>query len=173
MIDYFFPNASPPVRSRTYGGLASDLRREISPLKQWMKDASAVLVLLRDELSGVRRAVGPMSEDLDALRGAFAGTNDELEQLCAQLVPELRSVGSAVDGVHEEVHGERELIENLNTQIQEMGQLLATGLATMTETIKPLVRDADEVRDVVEPLQAATERVGRVAQRLPGPGCKR
>jgi hypothetical protein len=33
-----------------------------------------------------------------------------------------------------------------------------------------LEQDADEMREVVEPLQAATERVGRVAQRLPGGG---
>jgi hypothetical protein len=30
------------------------------------------------------------------------------------------------------------------------------------------VRDADEISDVVEPLQSATDRVGKIAERLPG-----
>lgn len=50
--------------------------------------------------------------------------------------------------------------------------MLGTALSTLIETFKPLVRDVDEVREVVEPLQSATERVGRLAERLPGPGRK-
>jgi hypothetical protein len=37
-------------------------------------------------------------------------------------------------------------------------------------TIQVLVREADQVRQVVEPLQSATDRVGRVADKLPGAG---
>ena len=54
-----------------------------------------------------------------------------------------------------------------------MGQRLAERLSALQQTLKPLVRDADELREVVQPLQTATERVGRLAERLPGPGRKR
>jgi hypothetical protein len=36
----------------------------------------------------------------------------------------------------------------------------------------PLERDLVEMREVVEPLQPAAERMGRLAERLPGPGRK-
>lgn len=152
------------------GALARDLRAEVRPLKRWMDEAADTVASLRDQVSGVRAAVQPMSRDLDALRAAFAGTNAELERLREQFVPELGRVRDAAGGLHEEVKRQRELIDALNAQIKEM---LAGGLATLNETIKPLVKDADEVREVVEPLQSATERVGRVAERLPGPGRKR
>jgi hypothetical protein len=46
-------------------------------------------------------------------------------------------------------------------------------VAGLNATTRRLARDADEVREVVEPLQTATERVGRMAEKLPGPGRKR
>jgi hypothetical protein len=36
--------------------------------------------------------------------------------------------------------------------------------------VQVLVREADDMRQVVEPLQSATERVGRAADKLPGGG---
>jgi hypothetical protein len=41
-------------------------------------------------------------------------------------------------------------------------------IAAFHTTIQVLVREADEMRQVAEPLQGATERVGRVADKLPG-----
>jgi hypothetical protein len=75
--------------------------------------------------------------------------------------------------LREEVRRQRELIEALNTQIKQMEGELAGGLAAVHKSIAALVEDTGQVRDVVEPLQTATERVGRVAERLPGPGRKR
>jgi hypothetical protein len=46
-------------------------------------------------------------------------------------------------------------------------------MTSLIERLTPMVRDLDEVREVVEPLQTATERVGRIAERIPGPGRKR
>lgn len=155
------------------GGLAREIRDEVPAVHKWLNSALATVQSLRDEVSGVRGAVQPMSDDLDALRTAFAGTNDELERLREGFVPELHAVRSAADGIHEEVLRQRESIDHLNADIAEMGRLLTAGLQTMQKTLEPLVRDAHEVREVVEPLQTATERVGRVAERLPGPGRKR
>ena len=114
-----------------------------------------------------------MSDDLDGLRRAFAGTNAELERLRKEFIPQLAGVRAAADGLHTEVQRQRELISALNAQVKEMGERLAGEITTLTATIQPLVKDAAEVREVVEPLQSATERVGRVAERLPGPGRKK
>ncbi len=54
-----------------------------------------------------------------------------------------------------------------------MGQLLGGELAALRSILKALLSDVDKVREVVEPMQTATERVGRLAERLPGPGRKR
>ncbi|HLY47816.1 MAG TPA: hypothetical protein VKR21_01350 [Solirubrobacteraceae bacterium] len=45
---------------------------------------------------------------------------------------------------------------------------MTTEMKGIGDAVRDLARDADEISDVVEPLQAATERVGRVANRLPG-----
>ncbi len=83
-------------------------------------------VAARDHLAGLQDDLEPISDDMDALRAAFAATNGQLELL-----------------------------------------------RVLREALKPPVRDADEIRAVIEPLETATERVGRLAERLPGPGRKR
>ncbi len=130
-------------------------------------------VSIADELAALRAGFEPMSSDLDALRAAFAATTDELQQLRGAFAPELAGVNLAADGLHEEVRRQRELIDKLESTLEEVGQLLDRGIAGLIATLKPVVRDLDEVREVMEPLQTATERVGRVAERFPGPGRKR
>ena len=44
-----------------------------------------------------------MSHDLDALRAAFAGTNDQLERLQERFIPELGLLRTAADGLQGEV----------------------------------------------------------------------
>jgi hypothetical protein len=46
-------------------------------------------------------------------------------------------------------------------------------MTNLIKTLSRMVGDLNEVREVVEPLQTATERVGRIAERIPGPGRKR
>ncbi len=154
------------------GALASDLRRELSPFIDRFDHAVATLDGLGDEVSALRGSLEPMSHDLDALRAAFAGTNKELERLRETFAPKLGGVHVAADGLHEEVRRQRELIDQLDSSVKEMSQGLSEGIATLIDTLRPLVRDAGEMREVVEPLQTATERVGRIAERLPGPGRK-
>jgi chromosome segregation ATPase len=154
-------------------GLASDLGGEVRRAVEWMEHAALTLDSVRDQVSAVRAALEPMSDDLDALRAAFAGTNNELERLRDTFAPALAGIRTAADGLYEEVRRQREGIDALHAQVEKMGQLLGGELSALHVTIKPLVRDAGEVRDVVEPLQTATERVGRLAERLPGPGRKK
>jgi chromosome segregation ATPase len=155
------------------GALAGELRPAVGPVMKWAQHVDATLESLRDELTGLRGSLEPMSEDLDALRAAFAGSNEQLARLRESVVPELGGVRVAAEGLHEEVRRQRELIDALDTHLEEMGQLLAGRLSALLDTLKPLARDADELREVVQPLQTATERVGRLAERLPGPGRKR
>jgi hypothetical protein len=54
-----------------------------------------------------------------------------------------------------------------------MGQRVTAEMRALRETVKALVRDADDISEVVEPLQSATARVGKVAERLPGGQPKR
>ncbi len=154
------------------GALADDARRELRSLPGSFRHAVATLDSVRDELAALRTGLEPMSDDLDALRTAFAATTEELARLRAEVIPELGGVRGAAGGLHQEVRRQRELIDELQSTLEATGRVLGTALSTLIETLKPLVRDVDEVREVVEPLQSATERVGRLAERLPGPGRK-
>lgn len=153
--------------------LAEAARRELRPLPAAFRHAVATLDSVRDELAALRGGFEPMSGDLDALRSAFAATTQELAQLRQEFIPELGGVRAQAGGLHEEVRRQRELIDELQSTLEEMGRMLEVALTTLIETFKPLVRDVDEVREVVEPLQSATERVGRLAERIPGPGRER
>lgn len=82
------------------GALANGLRGQARPVRDWMKETTAIIASLRDEVAGVRGAVQPMSTDLDALRAAFAGTDDQLERLREESIPQLTGVRSAADGLH-------------------------------------------------------------------------
>jgi hypothetical protein len=61
-----------------------------------------------------------------------------------------------------------ELLAALETDIDGMGDRVTAEMEALRHAVGALVRDADEISDVVEPLQAATDRVGKVADRLPG-----
>lgn len=153
--------------------LAGDLRRELRPFIGSIDHSVRTLDSMRDEIAAVRAALDPMSDDLDALRASFSATTDELQRIREAFAPALGGVHVAADGLHEEVRRQRELIETLDSSVEKLGQVVTAELSKLIETLRPLVRDAGDMREVVEPLQTATERVGRLAERLPGPGRKR
>lgn len=153
--------------------LASELRSKVRPLEASLSHAVDTLDSVRDELAALRAGFEPMSDDLDALRAAFAATTTELQKLRESFQPELAGIHLATDGLHEEVGRQRESIDNVESTLKGVGQLVEVGLGDLITTLKPVARDLDEVREVMEPLQTATERVGRMAERLPGPGRKR
>jgi hypothetical protein len=67
---------------------------------------------------------------------------------------------------------EVESVEKLYRALVNVGELLAARLSALHDLLRSLVKDAGEVREMVEPLRGVTERVGRIAERLPGPGRK-
>ena len=153
--------------------LAGELAARVPQAVRWVQEITSILITARDHLAGLQGALEPISDDMDALRAAFAATNDQLELLRHDVTPQLAGVRTAAEGLHEEVRLEREAIDELKAQVEQMGALLAGQLASLRETLNPLVRGAEELREVIEPLETATERLGRFAERLPGPGRKR
>ncbi len=53
---------------------------------------------------------------------------------------------------------------------RQAGAVLTAHLRELTAALVPLEQDVAEVREVVEPLQGVSERVGRLTDRLPGGG---
>lgn len=125
---------------------------------------------LLKEAQAFRSDIVPLRDDMDALREAFAGADAELEALRKALTPEVEGLHAAADRIGERVGHIRALIEALDSDIKEMGVEVTGEMAAFHRTIQVLVREADEMRQVVEPLQGASERVGRVADKLPGGG---
>ena len=80
---------------------------------------------------------------------------------------------AAAEGLHVEVERQHAAIHRVHSTLGDLGNDLELRITSLIETLSPMVRDLDEVREVVEPLQTATERVGRIAERIPGPGRKR
>ncbi len=157
----------------TIASFSTELRAKLRPLDERFGHAVVTLDSIRDELGVLRAGFEPLSDDLDALRAAFAATTDELQRLRETFAPELAGVHAAADDLHLELRAQRELTGKLDSTLRDVGAQLDVRLAGLTDILKPIVRDLDEVREVVEPLQTATERVGRMAERLPGPGRKR
>jgi len=89
--------------------------------------------------------LSPLEDDVDGLRRAFEGSNEQLAKHRDAMTPQLAALRSELVALRAQVGG----------QIAEMED------------------DLSGVRDTVEPLQGAAERVGRVVERLPGPGRKR
>lgn len=153
--------------------LAGGVRRQLGPMVKSIEHAVSTLDSMREELAALRAGFEPMSNDLDSLRGAFAATTEELAKLRTSVAPELTGVRAAAEGLHVEVERQRAAIDRVDSTLGDLGKDLESRMTRLIETLSPMVRDLDEVREVVEPLQTATERVGRIAERIPGPGRKR
>ena len=78
----------------------------------------------------------------------------------------------AAEGLDVELERQRAAIDRVGSTLGDLGNNLESRMARLIETLSPMVGDLDEVREVVEPLQTATKRVGRIAERIPGPGRK-
>jgi predicted nucleic acid-binding Zn-ribbon protein len=84
--------------------------------------------------------------------------------------PELESLRGSADGLQEELRLVHQLLGALQTDANQLGERVIAEMAKLRGEVGRLGQEADEISDVVEPLQSATERVGKVAERLPGGG---
>jgi ABC-type transporter Mla subunit MlaD len=162
------------------GALAAELRPHVEPLSRRLDHAvdtldRAVGTLDRIErdVAGLHDVLKPMSSDLDGLREAFDGSNEQLAKLRGAMAPELRGVREAAEPLHGELSNQRESIDRLDSDLNAMGEKLADRITGLRETLRPLNEDMADMRDAIEPLQPAAERLGRLAERIPGPGRNR
>jgi septal ring factor EnvC (AmiA/AmiB activator) len=81
-------------------------------------------------------------------------------------------VREAAEPLHGELSRQRESIDAIDEDLKAMGEKLAERIDRLPRALAPLQEELGDMRDVVEPLAPAAERVGRLAQRLPGPGRK-
>ena len=113
------------------------------------------------------RLVGRAFDDLHALAQAAAAI-PRIEQRIEDLRNEIKDLPEHVDGLRDafegsnrEVHGVGERMEPLTQEIRSLRTEVGPKLDGMEEQL-------GDVADVVEPLEPAAERLGRLAERLPG-----
>jgi predicted nucleic acid-binding Zn-ribbon protein len=152
----------------SFAALARDARPAFERLPDWMDGTSSSLSALRDQAEGVRTTIEPMGRDLTILRDEFGRANDEIARLREAFGPNLESLSLSADAMRSELRQVRELLATLETDINDMGERVTSEMKALRQAVSALARDADEISDVVEPLQSATDRVGRIADRLPG-----
>ena len=76
----------------------------------------------------------------------------------------------AAEPLQAELSNQRQSIDGLDAHLEEVGKELSERLTALRTELAPINKELSDVRDVVEPLQGATERVGRLSNRLPGDG---
>jgi methyl-accepting chemotaxis protein len=105
---------------------------------------------LRGQVGPVRDWMDATAATLETLSSEFGRADDEIARLREELIPELSGFRASADRLQ-----------------KKMGRVISE-MRTLREAVNALVRDADDISEVVEPLQSATDRVGKVADRLPG-----
>ena len=111
--------------------------------------AVTTLDSMREELAALRAGFEPMSNDLDSLRGAFAATTEELGKLRTSVAPELTGVHAVAQGLYVEVERQRAAIDRVDPTLGDLGNDLESRMKSLIETLSPMVRDLDEVLEVV------------------------
>jgi hypothetical protein len=91
---------------------------------------------------GIAERLRPVEHDIDGLREAFEGSNRQLAKMRKTFTPQFAA---------------------LHAEIASLRAQVGSEIAGMEDSLS-------EVRETVEPLQGAAKRVGRVVERLPGPG---
>ncbi|HWD64492.1 MAG TPA: hypothetical protein VG405_04915 [Solirubrobacteraceae bacterium] len=114
-----------------------------------------------DDLHRAADAVVRMSASAEALRDEVAGVRRLMEPIPGEL-----------DALRVEFGGSNDEIAKLREAFGPELTAVRRAAEEISQSVRQLTRDADEMRDVVEPLQTATERVGRIAERIPGGGRK-
>ncbi|MFL5846955.1 MAG: hypothetical protein ACJ762_19915 [Solirubrobacteraceae bacterium] len=109
-----------------------------------------------------------------ALLGAIPRAVTALESIDRTLKDVERRL-SRIDDVPGEIEGLQDAFTRSSDEIEALRHAMTPEIAALRHTLEPVVADLDHVaedldgvRDVVEPLQPAAERIGRLAERLPG-----
>lgn len=144
------------VGTAAVGGLARELGPRIEPTVQSLGGALSDLHRIADQVEGIHQVLHPLEDRVHGLEDAFSGSNEELCKLRHAFKPHFEAL--------EETTG------SLAGDLALMNAELAALRRQVGGQISELEDDISDVRDTVQPLQGAARRVGRVVERLPGPG---
>jgi ABC-type transporter Mla subunit MlaD len=150
--------------------LGRDLRPAALDLQGWMNDTASSLRSIRDQAEGARAAIASVSGDVAILKDEFGRANDEIARLREAFGPELEALRNSAAGLEQELRQIRQLLAALKVHADAIGEGVIGEMRQLRGDVGALAREADEISEVVEPLQGATERVGKAAARLPGGG---
>lgn len=78
--------------------LARRALADLARVADSLVSAAVTLEGIREDLSQLREALGPMSDDIDGLRQSFDRSNDELQALREAMAPEQRGIREAIEG---------------------------------------------------------------------------
>jgi chromosome segregation ATPase len=116
-----------------------------------------VLAALRS-VAGIERLLDERLEGIDERLEALEG---QMADLPATLERTLRP----------HLEGQRESIEMLRPELvanREQAEKLPGKVDALTDEIRAVLSELNQVRETLEPLQGPAERVGRLSERLPG-----
>jgi chromosome segregation ATPase len=116
-----------------------------------------VLAALRS-VAGIERLLDERLEGIDerlqALEGQMADLPATLERA---LRPHLEGQNESIEKLHPELVANREHAEKLPGKVD-----------ALTDEIRAVLSELNQVRETLEPLQGPAERVARLSERLPG-----
>ena len=94
----------------------------------------------------------------------------EITPHVADIARNVARIADGVEGVNARMEPLDHHVDGLQNSFERSNEELAKIRHAFSPHLAELGRDISEVRDVAEPLQGAAKRVGRVVERLPGPG---
>jgi chromosome segregation ATPase len=118
-----------------------------------------VLAALRS-VTNIERLLDERLADVDERLGQLNARMERMPiDLERTLRPHLEGQRESIDRLHPELVANREHAEQLPGKVDAMSQ-----------EIRAVLAELNEVRETVEPLQGPAERVARLSERLPGGG---
>lgn len=113
------------------------------------------------------RLVGRAFDDLHAISQAIAAV-PRIEQRIEDLRLEICDLPEHVDGLRDAFEGSNREVHNVGERMEPLTEELRQLRTEVGPKLGQLQDELGDVADVVEPLEPAAERLGRLADRLPG-----
>jgi predicted nucleic acid-binding Zn-ribbon protein len=113
------------------------------------------------------RLLGRAFDDLHAIAQAAAAI-PRIERRIEDLRRELEDMPEHVDGLRDAFEGSNREVHEVGERMGPLTEELRRLRAEVTPRLGQMQEELGDVADVVEPLEPAAERLGRLANRLPG-----
>jgi chromosome segregation ATPase len=119
--------------------------------------------LLEDGFGSLEKRLDKLIEESRAAAEVMEAQKDSIDAL----KPPLESTEQGIESLKPELAAIREAVEPLSRQLEAL-EAVRSQLEHLDERMRAVEGELAEVRGVVEPLGSATERIGRMSDRLPG-----